>query len=502
MIDLTQPLETLAAIDLGSNSFHMIIARWDGERFLVVDRLKEMVRLGGGLTAEGGLTPAAEKRALDCLERFGERLRGMPEGSVRAVGTNTLRQAKRAVGFTERAEAALGHPIEIISGQEEGRIIYAGIANGITDSDGGNRLIVDIGGGSTEVIVGKDHDVLACESHYMGCVSFSQRFFPDGALTRERFDRAVIGGRQELRAIEHRYRGLGWSVAMGSSGTIKAAQEIVLQNGFGPIGLTLDSLYALRDALVDAGHVDAVKLAGLSDDRRPVFHGGLAVLISVFESLQIEEMIVSESALREGLIFELAGRVQRDDIRDATIEEMCARHIVDTEHADRVERCAMELFDQLDGPWGLGGEWAEDRLRWACRIHEVGLSIAHSRHHKHGSYIVENAHMPGFSRQDQQLLWALVRTHRRRFKPHRFDNQPAHRRKPAIRIAIILRLAVVLCRGRVDGAAPDELTATVLAPTKLELGFAPGYLDANPLTVADLETERDYLDKANYKLRW
>jgi exopolyphosphatase/guanosine-5'-triphosphate,3'-diphosphate pyrophosphatase len=502
MIDTTQPIETLAAIDLGSNSFHMIIARWDGERFQVVDRLKEMVRLGGGLTRDGGLTPEAEKRALSCLERFGERLRGMPEGSVRAVGTNTLRQAKRATGFIERAEAALGHPIEIISGQEEGRVIYAGIANGITDHHEGNRLVVDIGGGSTEVIIGKDHDVLACESHYMGCVSFSQRYFPDGELTRARFDKAVIGGRQELRAIEHRYRKLGWSVALGSSGTIKAAQEIVIQSGLGPLGLTLASLHALRDALVDAGHADAVSLAGLSDDRRPVFHGGLAVLIAVFESLQIQEMIVSESALREGLIFELAGRVQRDDIRDDTIAEMCARHLVDTAHAERVERCAVDLFAQLDEPWGLGGAWAEDRLRWACRIHEVGLSIAHSRHHKHGSYIVENAHMPGFSRQDQQLLWALVRSHRRRFKPHRFDNQPDHRRKAAIRLAIVLRLAVVLCRGRVDDAAPAELTATARSGKKLALGFAPGYLDANPLTVADLETERDYLEKAGFKLRW
>ncbi len=502
MLDTTQPLETLAAIDLGSNSFHMIIARWDGERFQVVDKLKEMVRLGGGLTEEGDLTPEAQQRALETLGRFGERLRGMPEGSVRAVGTNTLRQAKRAVGFLDLAQAALGHPIEIISGQEEGRIIYAGIANGITDQREGNRLVVDIGGGSTEVIVGHDHDVLACESNYMGCVSFSQRFFPDDVLTRDRFDAAVLAGRQELRAIEHVYPMLGWSHALGSSGTIRSTQDIILQNGLGPIGLTLDSLYRLRDALVDAGHVDKVKLDGLSDDRKPVFHGGLAVLISVFESLGIEEMTVSDCALREGLIFELAGRVQRADIRNETIAELAKRHLVDRAQSTRVERCAMAMFTQLDEPWELGGEVAAARLRWACRIHEVGLSIAHSRYHKHGSYIVENAHLPGFSRQDQQLLWALVRSHRRRLKPHRFDNQPERNRERSLRLTIILRLAVLLCRGRVDAAAPETLVVTSKGTHKLHLTFPEGYLDASPLTVADLETERDYLKDAGYKLRW
>ena len=347
--------EILAAIDLGSNSFHMIIARVleDGQ-LQQVDRIKDMVRLGGGLDEDNNLSKDSMERAIDALARFGERLKEMPSASVRAVGTNTLRKAKESKSFLKKAEEALGHPIEIISGREEGRLIYVGVAHSVFDAQGRKRLVVDIGGGSTEVIIGKEFDVLAVESHYMGCVSFSKKFFSDGKLTRKNFTKATLAARQELVKTSTTFPKVGWEVALGASGTIKAIQSILVEEGLGSLGITLPALYRLRDAMIDLGEVDALeKLSGLKAERVPVIAGGLAVLIGVFEGLDISEMKVSDMALREGVLYDLHGRMTDQDVRDRTISSMATRYMVDTDHAERVWQTAKTILGLVGEDWKI-----------------------------------------------------------------------------------------------------------------------------------------------------
>ncbi len=495
------PPETLAAIDLGSNSFHMIIARLIDGQLHRVDKLKDMVRLGGGLDADNNLTSEARERALTSLGLFGERLRQMPVGTVRAVGTNTLRKAKNSREFLREAEERLGHSIEIISGREEGRLIYLGVAHGVFDPDGGRRLVVDIGGGSTEVMIGESFDMQACESLYMGCVSYSQEFFPKGKISRKRFDKAVIAAQQELRSLENAYPSLGWEAALGCSGTIKAVQSILTNEDLGTYGISLPALERLRDELIDIGHTDDINdLSGLSSRRAPVFPGGLAILIGLFKSLGVKRMTVSDFALREGVIYDLWGRVTNHDVRDATINLMEQRYLVDPDHAARVEQTALELLQQVADSWGLEEPIFASRLRWACRLHEIGLAVSHSRYHKHGSYLVENSDMPGFSRRDQQLLWAMIRSHRRRFKPHRFDGLPEPLPLKGAQLCVLLRLAILLNRTRAPDAVPRGLTLKAKNSRKVKLQFPKGWLAQAPLTVADLEQEKSYMKDAGFKL--
>lgn len=501
MSDLTPP--TLAAIDLGSNSFHMIIARVVDGQLQIVDRLKDMVRLGGGLDEHNHLSSESQARALATLAIFGERLKEMPQGTVRALGTNTLRKAKNSRDFLKRAEDALGHPIEIISGQEEGRIIYLGVAHNIFDPTHANRLVVDIGGGSTEAILGKGFDVIACESLYMGCVSFSKRYFDTGVMSSKRFEQAILGARQELRAIENTYPALGWKQAIGSSGTIKSIQAVLVEERLGKLGITLEAMHRLKERLIGIGDMSKLSLAGMNPERAPVFAGGLAILIGVFESLGIQTMQVSDAALREGAIYDLHGRTHDVDVRDVTINNMLRRYNVDEQHAQRVWRTARHLLEQIkarDLP-GLDGAYVESMLRRACLLHEIGLAISHSRYHKHGSYIVENSDMPGFSKKDQQLLWSLVRTHRRQFKPHRFDNLPGDLSTQGLYMAILLRLAVVLNRGRAQNAHPEQVKLSI-QDRKIKLGFPKKWLGSSPLMREDLTQEQLYLRAEGYKLKF
>lgn len=494
---MTSQPDILAAVDLGSNSFHMIIARMVNGQLNVIDRIKDMVRLGGGLDANNALTDEARQRALDALSRFGERISHMPRQSVRIVGTNTLRKARNTRDFLKEAQKALGHPIEIVSGREEARLIYLGVAQGNYDENAQNRLVIDIGGGSTEVIVGNQLNVLACESLYMGCVSFSQRFFPGGRISKSRFQKATLAARQELRAIENVYPNLGWAQCFGASGTIKATQEVILQSNIGPMGITYDALCSIRDQMIEAGHIDDVKFSGLKEDRQPVFAGGIAILLGLFESLGIQRMDVSDFAMREGVLFDLHGRINNEDTRDTTIDALATRYLIDEAHAERVAKTALELFDQVSDAWSLDKS-LKKRLQWACHLHEIGLAIAHSRYHKHSSYIVENSDMAGFSRQDHQLLWALVRTHRRQFKPHRFDDLPGTLPEQGQHLCVLLRLAVLFNRSRVDDGVPPvqiEVNDRVI-----DLRFEPQWLDNAPLTRAELEQESEELLGASYQL--
>lgn len=497
------PLETLpptvAAVDLGSNSFHMIVANVDGQGHLhVVDRLREVVRLAAGLDERKYLTPAARQRAIDCLGRFGQRLRNLPQGAVRAVGTNTLRQARNGEAFIAEAQRALGHPIEIIAGREEARLVYLGVAHGLAARDE-RRLVVDIGGGSTELIVGEGFEPLARESLHMGCVSMTLAHFPDGRITAEAMRRAETASALEMRPIQEEFRASGWKSAVGSSGTIRAIREVVRGEGWSEQGITHASLRRLRKALIEAGSLDRLGFDSLNPERRPVFPGGVAVLLSVFKALGIEQMRVSDQALREGLLYGMIGRIRHEDVRDRTVASLSRRYGIDEAHAQRVEATARALLDQVRSGWSFGSGDQADMLGWACRLHEIGLVVSHTQYQKHGGYILQNADMPGFSRQEQTLLAALVRGHRRKLSPlDVFGTLPESIRPSAMRLCILLRLAVLLRRSRSPFGKPTP--ALKIEGNRLHVVFPGDWLAAHPLTRAELEEESLRLKAVGFEL--
>ena len=501
---LNPSFKTMAAVDLGSNSFHMIIARVVEGGLHTLDRMREMVRLGGGLDEEGNLDSASRVRAIACLERFGQRLRGMPAGSVRAVGTNTLRQARNSNAFLRQAREALGHPIEVIAGREEARLIYLGVSHSLPDMPG-NRLVIDIGGGSTEFIIGEGFEPKHRESLVMGCVSYSLRFFPQGILTLAAMRAAETAAAQELQIIRPRYRGIGWQTTVGSSGTINAIQDILYANHWSSDGITLQGLQTLRHTLLAAGNLSALNLAGLQPERIPVLPGGVAILTAAFESLGIERLAVSDGALREGLLYDLLGRLLDEDVRDRTIRALIRRYHVDLSQARRVERTALALLAQ--GGEGTGYVLPIDEhrhtLSWAALLHELGLTIAHSGYHRHGAYVVDNSDMPGFSRPEQQFLGALIRAHRRRLPIELFEALPDGRFEAAWRLCVLLRLAVLLHHSRSHDSTLPEVSIH-FKPDKrsLRLSFPEDWMDCNPLTRADLEGEVAYLKAAGIKLRY
>jgi exopolyphosphatase/guanosine-5'-triphosphate,3'-diphosphate pyrophosphatase len=488
----------VAAVDLGSNSFHMLVARTEGGVPVVVDRLREMVQLASGLDDEDRLDEPARTRALACLRRFGERVRHMPAEAVRAVGTNTLRRARDARAFVVEAEQALGHTIETISGMEEARLIYIGVTQTLPEP-WTRRLVVDIGGGSTELIVGEGTRPLDLESLYMGCISFSRAHFPDGELGPRQWRRAETAAMQELEPLRARFRDAGWSEAVGASGTVRAIDSLVRIQGWSEDGITPRALERLRDALIGAGKVSRLALPGLDPQRAPYLAGGAAIVAALVETLGIRLLRRSDGALREGLLHDLIGRIRETDVRGHSVEALGERCHVDWKQAHRVEHTALHLLGEVAEAWDLDSRQARQFLSWAAQLHEIGLDIAHDHHHWHGQYILAHSDLPGFSRPEQQLLATLVRAHRRKFPTDLFRELPEGWRRLAGRLAILLRLAVVLHRSR----SPDPLPGVGLAVRKktLELELPEGWLEAHPLTGADLETEAAYLAAAGFRLR-
>ena len=489
----------MAAVDLGSNSFHMIVARTDDGNLQVIDRLKEMVRLGEGLTEDKRLSPEVVERALACLDRFGQRLRAMPRGSVRAVGTNTLRQIHPETGFLERAEQALGHPIEVIAGREEARLIYLGVANGLAAGDE-LRLVVDIGGGSTEMIVGQGFTPRLRESLHMGCVSLTQRYFADGRITAKAMERAELAGALEVRPIRELFRRTGWAKAVGSSGTIKAIAAAIAAEGWCRDGISAAALEQLRNTLIQAGASEAIAIRGLSEQRKPVFAGGVAALRAVFLNLGLGHMQVSDEALREGVIYEMVGRNKHEDVRERTVRSLAQRFGVDKTHAARIEEAAMMMFEQVAAPWQLEHPNDPVVLGFAARLHEIGLIIAHSNYQKHGAYLLSNADLSGFTRQAQQVLAALVRGHRRKFPLAECEAIPKDRRVAVRRLCVLLRLAVLMHRGRSESAKPQPRLQ--VREEDVCLTFPDGWLARHPLTRLELEEEAARLAAAGFTLEF
>jgi exopolyphosphatase / guanosine-5'-triphosphate,3'-diphosphate pyrophosphatase len=490
--------DVLAAVDLGSNSFHLVVAQYRNGQLVVIDRLREPVQLASGLDADGRLDKEVITRALACLKRFGQRISDMHANAVRVAGTSALRRARRKEVFLERARDALGHPVEIISGREEARLIYAGVSASLP-AEAGNRLVVDIGGGSTELIIGRGLEPLELESINLGCVVLSEKLFGDGKLSAKRFERAQLLAKQYVEPVQETFLKRGWDSAAGSSGTVRTVLDACRELDVRATAITAEGLEAVIEALCEAGEIDAIPFQAVTEDRRNVFAGGVAILSAIFSQLQVKQMRWSEGAMREGLLYDMVGRFTHEDARERTVHSMQLRYHVDLAQAARVEQTALKLLAQVQESWRLEDPIAEQSLTWACRLHEIGLDVAHSGYHRHGAYLLQHADMPGFAREEQALLARLVGAHRKKLLLEGMEELTPPWDERALYLILILRLAVLLHRDRSGSPIPEvSLTGR---PRTLELRFRVRSFREHPLTAADLNDEIDYLRAQALRLR-
>ncbi|MCQ8182336.1 exopolyphosphatase [Methylomonas sp. SURF-1] len=488
---------SVAAVDLGSNSFHMIICSLHDGKLQTLDRLKEMVRLAAGLDSQKYLDQATQERALACLERFGQRIRNFPPNSVAIVGTNTLRIAKNAQQFIKKAEKALGHPIHIISGIEEARLIYQGVAHSLA-SNANNRFVMDIGGSSTEYIIGRNDVAHTKESLNMGCVTVSQLFFKNGEINKKAFRKATLFAEQHLEPFQNTFNSQNWDEAIGASGSLKAISNVLQTSGWSNNGITMAGMEQLVAQLLKLDKVEQINFPALSIERRPVFIGAVAIVYATFKTLNIEQMTVSDGALREGLVQDLLGRIYNDDIRSQTSKTIAERYHTDQSHSEQLKDTLRYIARQLDvHPCFHDNPTSLQFLEWAAELHEIGFEIAHSQYHKHSAYILENGDLAGFSKQDQLLLSILVRSHRKKLRLERFADLPAPWRQNAPIMAIVFRLATLLHRNRHSQRADFKID---IDGNNIKLAFPEGWLEQAPLTYADLKKEMHYLEDANFEL--
>ncbi len=485
-----------AAVDLGSNSFHMVIARLTEGRMQIIDRIKERVRLAEGMDGQRRMSPEAMARGLDCLALFAERLTNIKPDQIRIAGTYTLRRASNARDFVCEAAKVLNHPIEIISGQEEARLIYQGVAH--TQHIEGQVLVVDIGGGSTELIIGEGFEHKALTSRKMGCVSFTQSFFGNGKLGEKAFNAAVLEAQHQLAPIINQYRKLGWQSCLGSSGSIRTVRDVLQGEEWTDGAITLAGLERLKEEMLKHKRVDQLKLAGLTEERQGVFAAAVAILLGLFTSLPIERMEYSDGALREGLLYEFEERLQHHDIRERTALALSTHYRIDKRQATRVESSVLSLFDALCGPWEMPEEPYRAILGWAARLHEIGLAINYSGIHKHSAYILQNTDLPGFNQDDQALLAALVRFHRKGLKLSELPALPNHDEQTVLRCIRILRLAVAAHHRRQDNLLPEWNVQA--AGDQLVVTLPLDWCDENKLLMQNLEKEHRYCHEQGWPL--
>lgn len=485
-----------AAVDLGSNSFHMVIARLTEGRMQIIDRIKERVRLAEGMDGQRRMSPEAMARGLVCLALFAERLTNIKPDQIRIAGTYTLRRASNARDFVREAAKVLNHPIEIISGQEEARLIYQGVAH--TQHIEGQVLVVDIGGGSTELIIGEGFEHKALTSRKMGCVSFTQSFFGNGKLGEKAFNAAVLEAQHQLAPIINQYRKLGWQSCLGSSGSIRTVRDVLQGEEWTDGAITLAGLERLKEEMLKHKRVDQLKLAGLTEERQGVFAAAVAILLGLFTSLPIERMEYSDGALREGLLYEFEERLQHHDIRERTALALSTHYRIDKRQATRVESSVLSLFDALCGPWEMPEEPYRAILGWAARLHEIGLAINYSGIHKHSAYILQNTDLPGFNQDDQALLAALVRFHRKGLKLSELPALPNHDEQTVLRCIRILRLAVAAHHRRQDNLLPEWNVQA--AGDQLVVTLPLDWCDENKLLMQNLEKEHRYCHEQGWPL--
>ncbi|WP_426415143.1 exopolyphosphatase [Aestuariirhabdus sp. LZHN29] len=488
--------ELIAAIDLGSNSFHLIVARYEHGEIRPIERIGEKVQLAAGIDAEGNLDQRSMRRGWACLRRFAQYIEGMKPDLVRVVGTKALRMARNRREFTRTAESILKCPVEVISGREEARLIYLGASHTQAD-DHGQRLVVDIGGGSTELIIGKRFEPKLLESLHMGCVVFSTRFFPDGEVTADRFDQAYYAARLEVLNVLKSYRRLGWDEVLGSSGTIKSVEQVLVASGVTEQGITRAGMESLRQQVIEMGHVDRIQLDGLRPDRSTIFPAGLAILSAVFDALRLKRMRYSDGALREGLLYDMVGSQQHEYVRERTLNALIDRYRIDRKHARRVRKQALGCFRQVAESWRLGS-YEREILSTAAWLHELGMAVSHTRYHKHGDYLVRHSDMLGFTSYEQRAVALLIRSHRRSLPVHLYENMSSYYRDRILRLSILLRLSIVLNHIRSEDSLPEYRLG--VEGTTLTLNLGSGWLHQHPLIRADFEREVTLLEKVGYTL--
>ncbi len=488
----------LAAIDLGSNSFHMVVARLQNNQLQTIDTIKEMVRLAAGLDEQNILSRDKTSEALECLSRFSQRIKDIPTQNVIAVGTNTLRKAKNSATFLHEAERVLGFPINIVAGREEARLVYQGVAHSLAQTED-YRLVIDIGGGSTEFIIGKAYNPIMMESLNMGCVNFTNKWFKDGEITAYKIRKAIIDGRRKLEWVSEKYREHGWQECIGSSGTIKTIARILAEHYDMQGIIDYEHLQKLSELFIHSGHISHIILQGLSENRAPVLLGGLCVLMAAFEELQIESMQASEGALREGVLNDMYDASRGRDIRLNTVHDLELRYHIDVAQSSRIRNTALNMYDQLDSD-KEDAECQRLLLLWAAKLHETGLSISHTNYPDHSGYIIEQSDMPGFSRELQNTLGLMLRLQRGNLRMHLFEELPRLNRDVII-IIILLRIAIILERSR-DWDATRRVKIKYKKKKKnIRVKFPKKYLARHPLTKADMKLECVEIEKAGFRLK-
>ncbi|MCG9574980.1 exopolyphosphatase [Vibrio tubiashii] len=495
---MTSDIRDVAAIDLGSNSFHMVVAKVIDQDLQLVSRHKQRVRLAAGLDAQKNLDNASIERGLECLAIFAERLQGFDQQNVRIAATHTLRQANNAHIFLQRAREVLPFPIEIIPGIEEARLIYLGVAHTQPESD--SKLVVDIGGGSTEMIIGSGFEPQLINSKQMGCVSYTKRYFANGKLSKRNFAKAILAAEQKMESIAYRYKKKGWDIAFGSSGTIKAIREVLVGLGYEDGLINAKRLNEVIDTLCEWETIDEIELSGLTPERKPVFAAGVAILSAIVKSLKVTEMHFSEGALREGLLFEMEDSFKRSDIRMRTTENLASKHLVDLEHAAKIKGQATEFLQQVHKDLGIKkSSELFDLLEWSALLHEVGLSISLQAFHRHSAYILRNTYMPGFNREQQRVLAMLVRFQRKALKLHEMEEFTLFKKKHIVGLIRILRLAILVNGQRNDEPLP-ELKLSINGDKWSLTSQDENWLEANKLLDADLTSEQEYWLAAGWEL--
>lgn len=493
------PPREFAAIDLGSNSFHMIVARIVNGSIQVLSRLKRRVRLADGLDERRILNQEAIERGVACLALFADRLQGFSEENVKVVGTYTLRRAINNDEFLERAAKVFPFPIRIISGREEARLIYSGVSH--TQPEKGRKLVVDIGGGSTEMTIGDDFTPLRAESRHMGCVSFAKRFFPNGRLTAERFESAYRLAMEKIEDLAWEYRQLGWQNVLGSSGTIKTVQKVLIANGYRDGIITEQRLQSLISSCLKFTSLNDIQLKGLLEERADVLMPGLAILLALFHTFKIDSLRYSDGALREGVMYGLEKSFQVGDIRQRTAEALARQFDIDQQQAARVETTALTLFEQVK-TWRNRRQISELRsmLKWVSLLHEIGIVVNHNGVHRHSAYIIANRDLPGFDAEQQNLLATLMRLHLKGFKRSEIRSTNRYQYRDILTLLRLFRLAVLLNRSRQATVIPQTLVLNI-ENNEWQLQFEREFLEKNPLIKADLEEEQKYLSPIGLSLQ-
>lgn len=486
----------LAAIDMGSNSFHLIIARPDHGEIRPVETLAERVQLGAGLV-KSRLSRDAIERGLDCLARFQQVISSMGPARIRVVGTNALRQAKNRRAFTEPAEQILGVPVDVVYGREEARLIYLGVAHTLAD-DGHSRLVVDIGGGSTEFIIGQRFEPQSLESLQLGCVSYRNAYFADGKLSKKNFAAAYDDAMLEVSHIKRRFNSRNWQECVGASGTLQVIEGLIQHHGWRDSGIDRKSLDQLRQRLLGFGHVDAIDLPGLSDKRRSVITAGVAIAKAIFDVLDVDVMRTSSGALREGVIYDLMGRLSHEDVRERSIRAMIGRYGADAAVADMVGRRVRYLAHAVAKSWGFDDDDIA-YLGWAGRCHEIGVAISQKHYHRHSAYLLRYSDMPGFSQRDQETMATLVYGCRGKIRSALFHEVSDRDRSKIQRMLALLRLAVLFKHVEVLEALPEF--AVKVKNNQLSITFPEGWREAHPLTSREIHESRSALRKLGVELR-